>query len=140
MYVYVVMRSIQCRLYVISMGHMTYYRISGYPSRGSAPSVLTSSIMPFMYTPLFDASNSGRVICISFSRLGKYVVVGTNNCLTVWNIDKGTPLVDDLRMFSDPLSIAWISGLVFVVGCSDGSLFSLQVIPEELCHPMFIAE
>ncbi|KJA24119.1 hypothetical protein HYPSUDRAFT_53990 [Hypholoma sublateritium FD-334 SS-4] len=89
--------------------------------------------MPFMYTPLFDASasNLGRVLCISFSRLGKYAVVAASNCLTVWNIDEGTPLVDDLRMFSDPLSVTWISGLIFVVGCSDGSLFSLQVIPEE---------
>ncbi len=85
--------------------------------------------MSFVYSQLFDASHSGRVLCLGFSVSGKYAVVGTNNCITVWNVDVGTPLVEDLCLLSDPLSISWTSGLVFVVGCSDGSLCSFRIIP-----------
>ena len=85
--------------------------------------------MNFTYSQLFDASHPGRVLCLSFSALGKYVVVGTNNCITLWNVDVGTPLVEDLCLLSDPLSVVWISGLIFVVGCSDGSLFSFKITP-----------
>ncbi|KJA22984.1 hypothetical protein HYPSUDRAFT_54625 [Hypholoma sublateritium FD-334 SS-4] len=86
--------------------------------------------MTFVYSQLFDASHSGRVLCLGFSALGKYVVVGTNNCLTLWDVAVGSQLVEDLCLLSDPLSIAWINGLVFVVGCSDGSLCSFKINPD----------
>ena len=92
-----------------------------------------SDVMSFMYNSLIDASNIGYTVrWISFSKLGEYLAVGTSRSITVWSVESGAPLAEDLSTQSiDPLCITWVSRLSFVVGTQHGCLYSFEIMVKD---------
>lgn len=95
--------------------------------------IVRFGIMAFMYNSLMDASDTGYTVrWISFSKLGEYLAVGTSRSITVWSVESGAPLAEDLSTKAiDPLCMTWVSRLSFVVGTQNGCLYSFDIIVED---------
>lgn len=91
--------------------------------------------MPIRYRQVLNISEAGRdVHCISFSKNGDYVALGTDNRITVWDIGESNQFEPDLKT-ANPLSIAWIDESSFVVGYHNGSIYTFTIVLEEQVRP-----
>ena len=116
------------RLRISCLAHRHLWRFSSPVSQ-----IVRSDVMSFMYNSLIDASDIGYTVrWISFSKLGEYFAVGTSRSITVWSVESGAPLAEDLSTQSiDPLCITWVSRLSFVVGTQHGCLYSFEIMVKD---------
>jgi WD40 repeat protein len=93
---------------------------------------------PFRYGNFLEIGEPGEnAHCIGFSKTGDYVVLGTDKCITVWDIDTGKQLVPQFQTV-DPSSITWINESSFVVGYRNGSLYTFTLVLEEQVRLLYM--
>lgn len=96
----------------------------------SAPLSAVSAPM-FTYEPFINLRQSKeKITCLSISRSGHYITLGTGQHIVVWNADTGKQYLPKL-VTNQPSSIDWVDNVAFVVGHKDGLLYTFSILDQE---------